>query len=98
MQSHGGFEDFQMVVPQEPINQAQRTQRVFNVVLFGTTGISLLVEGIGIMNIMLASVSERTREIGLRRAVGASAAHFLSGLYPALRAASLDPGRWPCAR
>ncbi|MCY2983914.1 MAG: FtsX-like permease family protein [Planctomycetota bacterium] len=53
------------------IEQAQATQRIFNFVLGATAAISLLVGGIGIMNIMLASVSERTREIGIRRALGA---------------------------
>jgi putative ABC transport system permease protein len=53
------------------IEQAQATQRIFNFVLGSTAAISLLVGGIGIMNIMLASVSERTREIGIRRALGA---------------------------
>ncbi len=75
-------EDFQIIVPQELLLQAQRTQWVFNVVLGGIAGISLLVGGIGIMNVMLASVSERTKEIGIRRSVGASeqhiAAHFLA--------------------
>lgn len=75
--SHGGIENFQLVIPQELIDQAYRTQRTFNWVLGGIAGISLLVGGIGIMNIMLATVSERTKEIGIRRAVGASHQHIL---------------------
>ena len=58
-------------MPLDLIEQAQATQRIFNFVLGATAAISLLVGGIGIMNIMLASVSERTREIGIRRALGA---------------------------
>jgi putative ABC transport system permease protein len=69
---HGGVEDFQVVVPRELLRQAQRSQGIFNWVLGCIAGISLLVGGIGIMNTMLASVAERTREVGLRRAVGAS--------------------------
>lgn len=70
--AHGGVEDYQMVVPQALLQQSQKTQRIFNIVLGAIAGISLLVGGIGIMNIMLATVSERRREIGLRRAVGAT--------------------------
>ena len=55
----------------ELLEQRRRTQRIFTVVMGSIAGISLLVGGIGIMNIMLASVLERTREIGIRRAVGA---------------------------
>ncbi len=64
-------EDFAITIPLDLLEQAQATQRIFNFVLGATAAISLLVGGIGIMNIMLATVSERTREIGIRRALGA---------------------------
>lgn len=69
---HYGVKDFSVVLPEALLEQRQRTQRIFNVVMGAIAGISLLVGGIGIMNIMLANIMERTREIGVRRAVGAT--------------------------
>jgi len=63
--------DYEVSVPLELLRQAEETQAVWNWTLGSIAGISLLVGGIGIMNIMLASVTERTREIGIRRAIGA---------------------------
>lgn len=70
-QRHAGMDDYRIVVPQQLFQQHQKTQRIFRVVMGAIAGVSLLVGGIGIMNIMLANVLERRREIGLLRALGA---------------------------
>jgi putative ABC transport system permease protein len=70
--------DYEISVPLELLKQAEATKRTFNIVLGSIAGISLLVGGIGIMNIMLATVTERTREIGIRRAIGAKRNQIIS--------------------
>jgi len=75
---HNGVQDFRIIIPEELLRQSQETQRIFNIVMGAIAGISLLVGGIGIMNIMLATVLERTKEIGIRRAVGATRRDIMS--------------------
>ena len=70
-QRHAGAKDYSLIVPQQLYEQNQKTQRIFSIVMASIAGVSLLVGGIGIMNIMLANVLERRREIGLLRALGA---------------------------
>jgi putative ABC transport system permease protein len=72
MRRHNGVADFKITVPELLLKQQQRTKDIFNIVLGAIASISLIVGGIGIMNIMLASVMERIREIGTRQAIGAS--------------------------
>jgi putative ABC transport system permease protein len=70
-------ENWQITIPEELLRQSLRTQKNFNIVLGSIATISLLVGGIGIMNVMLATVAERAREIGIRRSLGATQMHIL---------------------
>ncbi|MGE5403200.1 MAG: ABC transporter permease [Ignavibacteriales bacterium] len=82
---HFGIKDYEVVLPEQLLEQKQKTQKIFNIVMGAIAGISLLVGGIGIMNIMLANILERTREIGVRRAMGATKQDLLNQfIYEAL--------------
>lgn len=70
-------QDYEVIVPLELLLREEETKRIFKIVLASIAGISLLVGGIGIMNVMLATVTERTREIGVRRALGAKKRHIV---------------------
>jgi putative ABC transport system permease protein len=74
--THGNVVDFEVKAPIQILRNAEKLNRTFNFVMGGTAAISLLVGGIGIMNIMLASVTERTKEVGIRRALGAKRRHI----------------------
>ncbi|MEO1584280.1 MAG: ABC transporter permease [Planctomycetota bacterium] len=74
---HEGMQDVGLIVPYELLEEAERQALTWTVTLSAIAGISLLVGGIGIMNIMLANVTERTREIGIRRSLGATRRHII---------------------
>ena len=95
---HGGAHDYEIVIPEALLQHSRQTQQLFNLVMGLIAGISLLVGGIGIMNIMLATVLEQTREIGVRRAVGARRAdirfQFLVTAFSLAMLGGLSASRW----
>ncbi len=92
LRRHNEVKDYEIIVPELLLQQEQRTKQIFNFVLGAIASISLIVGGIGIMNIMLASVLERTKEIGVRLAVGAKQKDILLQFLSEAVAISLTGG------
>jgi len=88
--------DFEIVVPLELLRQSERTQQVFSIVMVLIASISLLIGGIGIVNIMLATITERTREIGIRRALGARRSDILTQFLTETIAIAIIGGLFGC--
>jgi putative ABC transport system permease protein len=78
LRRHFSNDDFSIIVPYELLKQEEKERRIYNLLLASIAAISLVVGGIGIMNIMLASVLERTNEIGIRRAIGGKKSDIMS--------------------
>jgi putative ABC transport system permease protein len=89
---HFKNDDFSIVIPYELMEQEKRESRIYNLLLASIAAISLIVGGIGIMNIMLASVMERTREIGIRRAVGGRRSDIMGQFVSEAMAMSITGG------
>jgi putative ABC transport system permease protein len=89
---HFNNDDFSIVIPYELMEQEKRESRIYNLLLASIAAISLIVGGIGIMNIMLASVLERTQEIGIRRAVGGKRSDILGQFVTEAMAMSITGG------
>lgn len=89
---HYNNDDFSIVIPYELLKQEEKERRIYNILLGAIAAISLIVGGIGIMNIMLATVMERTREIGIRRAIGARKADIMSQFVTEAVAISITGG------
>ena len=88
--------DYEIVIPLELLEQSEKTQAVFNVVMVLIAAISLIVGGIGIANIMLATITERTREIGVRRALGATRSDIVAQFLTETAAIGLIGGIFGC--
>jgi putative ABC transport system permease protein len=89
---HYNNDDFSIVIPYELLKQEEKERRIYNILLGAIAAISLIVGGIGIMNIMLATVMERTREIGIRRAIGARKSDIMSQFVTEAVAISITGG------
>jgi putative ABC transport system permease protein len=89
---HFNNDDFSIIIPYELIEQEKKESRIYNLLLASIAAISLLVGGIGIMNIMLASVLERTQEIGIRRAIGGRKSDIMSQFVTEAMAMSISGG------
>jgi len=89
---HFRNKDFSIIIPYELLKQEEKERRIYNILLASIAAISLIVGGIGIMNIMLATVMERTREIGIRRAIGARKSDIMSQFVTEAIAISITGG------